>query len=689
MKIAFRFISHRLLLAVRILACLAIGAVALCIHGFLGTSNAHAQATLPVPSHVVIVLEENRSFSEIIGSSNAPYLNALANTGAVFTSSFAITHPSEPNYQALFSGSTQGLTDDSCPHTFSPPDLGGALIQAGFSFGGYAESLPSVGSTVCTSGEYARKHAPWVNFPDVSSSANMPFTSFPTTNFNALPTVSFVIPNLLDDMHDGTIQQADNWLQQHIDSYVQWAKANNSLLIVTWDEDDSSQANQIPTLFVGPMVRPGQYAEQINHYNVLRTLEDMYGLPAANNSANASAITDCWQVASGIFTTSFESGQPQPTWTDAVDSAGHPAGGLSNVGDICCSLSGPEMGVRDETAHTGGAALMYSGKDNSATTSYAYMKIFDLSTQNLTVGPTTALTYWVYPENASSSAPGANLTSGNNSSCVAIDLIFGDSTNLRDSGATDQHGNRVHPAYQCSHFTMNAWNQVVVNLGAFVSGKTIVRLDVGYDQPANTGGYRGYIDDISIGASSQFNNAGISDDSNQGTANIDGHGFSYSAQALAASNFTPGATVTVGGITYTWPNIASGLNDNVMTNGQTIPISGAVQGATQLTFLGSATNGPSTGTITIIYTDGTSQVATLGLSDWTLNGGSATASYGNVVAYQMSYRNSTSGTSQQITTYVFASAPISLNASKQVAGIVLPASVNQGHLHIFAWTVSA
>ncbi|HLG77230.1 MAG TPA: hypothetical protein VKX46_12505, partial [Ktedonobacteraceae bacterium] len=89
--------------------------------------------------------------------------------------------------------------------------------------------------------------------------------------------------------------------------------------------------------------------------------------------------------------------------------------------------------------------------------------------------------------------------SGTNSSCVAIDLIFRDGTNLRDSGATDQHGNRAHPAYQCGHLTMDAWNQVIVNLGAFVNGKTIVRLDVGYDQPANTGGYRGYIDDISIG----------------------------------------------------------------------------------------------------------------------------------------------------------------------------------------------
>lgn len=268
----------------------------LTINGFLSASYTHAQTTLPKPDHVVIVIEENHSFNEIIGSSSAPYINSLANGGALFTKSFAVSHPSEPNYLALFSGSTQGITNDSCPHTFGPPDLGGELIHAGLSFSGYSEGLPSVGSTVCTSGKYARKHNPWVNFIDVPSSDNLPFTSFPASpNFSTLPTISIVVPNLLDDMHDGTIQQGDSWLQQHIDPYVQWAKTHNSLLIVTWDEDDSSQSNQIPTIFVGPMVKPGQYAERINHFNVLRTLEDMYGLPAANNSANVTSITDCWQ----------------------------------------------------------------------------------------------------------------------------------------------------------------------------------------------------------------------------------------------------------------------------------------------------------------------------------------------------------------------------------------------------------
>jgi hypothetical protein len=253
------------------------------------------------PDHVVVVMEENHSFSNIIGSSSAPYINSLAQQGALFTQSFAVEHPSQPNYLDLFSGSNQGVTDDSCPHTFSTENLGSELTAAGQSFTGFSEDLPSAGSTVCTSGAYARKHSPWINFTNVATTANQPFTSFPT-DFSTLPTLSFVIPNLNDDMHDGTIAQGDTWLQQHIDSYVQFAKTHNSLLIVTWDEDDNSSNNQIATIFVGPMVKQGQFSETINHFNVLRTLEDLYGLTHAGSAASATPISDVWKQATPDFT---------------------------------------------------------------------------------------------------------------------------------------------------------------------------------------------------------------------------------------------------------------------------------------------------------------------------------------------------------------------------------------------------
>ncbi|MGA9511668.1 MAG: alkaline phosphatase family protein [Candidatus Sulfotelmatobacter sp.] len=264
-----------------------------CIAMFVTGSIARAQS-LPRPAHVVIVMEENHAYSQIIGSPEAPYINTLASEGALFTQSYAITHPSEPNYLALFSGSTQGVTSDSCPHSFAAANLGSELISAGKTFTGFSEGLPAVGSEVCGSGEYARKHSPWTDFSNVAAKDNQPFGKFPG-DFANLPTISWVIPDLEDDMHDGTIQQGDSWLQAHLQEYVTWAKKNNSLLIITWDEDDDTTVNKIPTIFVGPMVKPGKYGVKITHYNVLRTLEAMYGLPYAGHSSAVTMITGVWQ----------------------------------------------------------------------------------------------------------------------------------------------------------------------------------------------------------------------------------------------------------------------------------------------------------------------------------------------------------------------------------------------------------
>ncbi|WP_349307896.1 MULTISPECIES: alkaline phosphatase family protein [unclassified Streptomyces] len=254
---------------------------------------ASAAVSPPRPDHVVIVLFENTSQGSIIGNPQAPYFNQLANTGADFTNSFAIEHPSEPNYLDLFSGSNQGVTDDSCPHTFGTDNEGAQLSAKGLTFAGYSEGLPSTGSTVCTSGRYARKHNPWVNFSNVPSSANKPFSAFPT-DFTQLPTVSWVVPDLCNDMHDCSIPTGDTWLKTHLDSYVQWAKAHNSVLITTFDEDDSAGNNQIATIFNGQPVKTGNYAERIDHFSVLRTIEDMYGLPYAGAAAQATPITDAW-----------------------------------------------------------------------------------------------------------------------------------------------------------------------------------------------------------------------------------------------------------------------------------------------------------------------------------------------------------------------------------------------------------
>ena len=251
-----------------------------------------AGSRLPRPAHVVVVVLENHSFSEVIGRSQAPFIAGLARGGAVFTRFYAITHPSEPNYQALFSGSTQGLTSDACPVNYRAPNLGSSLLAAGRTFVGYAESLPRSGFTGCTSGAYARKHCPWINF-DLPARVSRPMTAFPR-DFATLPTVSFVIPNLQHDMHDGTLAQADSWLSAHLGGYARWARAHNSLLIVTADEDDRSAGNQIPTIISGARVRAGHYARHYTLYSLLRTIEDMYALPHLGHARTASTITGSW-----------------------------------------------------------------------------------------------------------------------------------------------------------------------------------------------------------------------------------------------------------------------------------------------------------------------------------------------------------------------------------------------------------
>lgn len=250
--------------------------------------------SVPHPDHVVVVVEENRSYSEILHTSSAPYIHSLASSGAVFTNAHGVSHPSQPNYLAMFSGTTEHVTDDSTPHSFSSPSLWSTLHRVGKSFVGYSEDLPMAGFTGDSHGAYARKHNPWVNFSNVPVVDNQPLSAFPS-DFRKLPTVSYVIPNLNNDMHDGSIRSGDKWLKKYLSTYVAWAQTHNSLLIVTWDEDDGSSDNHTPLLIVGPMVKPGAYGENIDHYNVLRTLEDFYGAKRIGESSLAEPISDVWR----------------------------------------------------------------------------------------------------------------------------------------------------------------------------------------------------------------------------------------------------------------------------------------------------------------------------------------------------------------------------------------------------------
>jgi phosphatidylinositol-3-phosphatase len=248
----------------------------------------------PHASNVVVIIMENRDYDLIIGNSNAPYINGtLVPEAALMTNSHAIGHPSEPNYLAFFSGSTQGVHDDSCPHTFTTYNVGQELIAAGKTFDGYSESMPYDGYTGCSSGKYARKHNPWVNFSNVPSSSNLVYNAFPTSP----PTLSIIVPNLCNDMHDCSTQTGDTWLKNNLPPILKYNQAYNGLLILTWDEaaPDADGTNHIATLLIGPMVKPGSYKEQITHYSVLRTIEDIGGVACTGNACTASAIKKIWR----------------------------------------------------------------------------------------------------------------------------------------------------------------------------------------------------------------------------------------------------------------------------------------------------------------------------------------------------------------------------------------------------------
>jgi hypothetical protein len=181
-----------------------------------------------------------------------------------------------------------------------------------------------------------------------------------------------------------------------------------------------------------------------------------------------------------------------------------------------------------------------------------------------------------------------------------------------------------------------------------------------------------------------YNNTGVSDDAAPTGADLDGGGWSYSAQALVAAGAAPGGHVTAGGFTFTWPADPVAKPDNIVAQGgtQTLDLSTTPASAMSLSLLGCGTNGNATGTVTITYTDGSTQTASIGFGDWTLAGGQEGVQYGNAVATRMPYRNSSTGT-DTVVTYVFATAPIALQPGKQLATLTLPSTVDGGDLHVF------
>src|ERR1043165_6604558 len=212
-------------------------------------SSGHAQTTSSPPpgrtrttraqAHVMVIVEENRGRGEVIGASNMPYFNSLAKKYGNTTNWDGILHSSLPNYLALVSGSTQGISENGCGFSFTGPTIGSQLTNVGISWKAYAEGLPSRGSTACTSGEYAKKHNPFAYFPEPNRANMVPASQFAKDlSAGKLPAFVFYVPNLINDGHDAGNEVVDWYLRRLIPGVLasRWY-AHNGTIIITWDED--------------------------------------------------------------------------------------------------------------------------------------------------------------------------------------------------------------------------------------------------------------------------------------------------------------------------------------------------------------------------------------------------------------------------------------------------------------------
>jgi phosphatidylinositol-3-phosphatase len=252
-----------------------------------GTSMAGSIPATPTPSnqptfaHVVLLLEENHSYSDVIGNSSMPYLNSLAQQYGLAAQYYADAHPSLPNYFMLTVGETETNTD-SFSGMVSDDNVVRELAKAGKSWKSYAEGLPSAGYLGGDVYPYFRHHNPFTYFSDVQNSAAqaaniVPFTQLATDlSNNALPQYAFIAPNALDDAHDGTLAQADSWLQQNIAPLISNASFQSSgLLIITFDESETTDTahggGHVPAVIVSSQSKKSYVSQTFfQHESTLR-----------------------------------------------------------------------------------------------------------------------------------------------------------------------------------------------------------------------------------------------------------------------------------------------------------------------------------------------------------------------------------------------------------------------------------
>jgi acid phosphatase len=252
---------------------------------------------VPEFEHVIVIVFENKEEAQVIGPRAAPTFNAMARRYVRFTNYWGLTHPSLPNYIAMVSGGTQGITSDCTTCIVSARNLADSLEVAGRTWKTYAEGLPRPGFTGAFAGRYAKKHVPFLYFRDIASSPArrgyvVPFSQLPADIArNAMPDFALVIPDMCNSMHDCPVQTGDRWLAKVLPPLLRLPR---TVIFVTFDEGLSG--NHVPSLAVGSAVRRGvRVTSRIDHYSLLRTIETAWGLPLLGHSASAKPITGIWE----------------------------------------------------------------------------------------------------------------------------------------------------------------------------------------------------------------------------------------------------------------------------------------------------------------------------------------------------------------------------------------------------------
>ncbi|HEY5486031.1 MAG TPA: alkaline phosphatase family protein [Candidatus Limnocylindrales bacterium] len=265
--------------------------------------NRPPSAGVPAFSHVYVIIFENKEYSSIVGSSSAPYINSLVARYGLSTSFYAERHPSEPNYIALTSGGTQGITDDGVYNLavnslFDQVSASGRTWHAymqgypGNCFTGYSSS--AVADGVGKPGVYARKHDPAISYTSISGNSARCANITNLAGFDpAAANFEFITPNMINDMHDGTIADGDNFLKAFLPKITGSSAFTNSVVFVTFDEGTTNVngGGHIATIAITPNMTAGYKASGFyTHYSMLHTIEQAWGLPFLGSASSASSM---------------------------------------------------------------------------------------------------------------------------------------------------------------------------------------------------------------------------------------------------------------------------------------------------------------------------------------------------------------------------------------------------------------